>query len=138
MTDEHTVEHPPVRIFPAKVVKVLDDFRVAINRGSEHGVKKGQRFLVYYLSKEEIQDPDTLESLGFLEIVRGIGKVVHMQEKMSTLASDEREPREVRTIKRSPLAWQSMFEKTETEIVETPSEIKPFAEPQIGDLAKPI
>ena len=53
--------------------------------GSEHDVAKDQRFQIYTLSNEEIKDPESGESLGRLEIVKGIGEVVHIQPRMATL-----------------------------------------------------
>jgi len=113
----------------AKVVFVVDDYQVAINRGSENGIKLGQRFLVYELGKEVI-DPDTGSSLGRLEIVRGTGKVSHLQEKMATLKSDRTAQRRIRS--RNSLAW-GLGEGEEVRIDELP-----FDDPKIGDLAKPV
>ena len=85
-------------IFPARVVRVLDEGRIAINRGTEHGIYEGQTFLIYTLG-EEIFDPETKESLGVLEITRGKGKADHVQEKIATVISttfeieEEIEPR---------------------------------------------
>lgn len=71
--------------FPATVASVMELSRVVINRGAEHGVKYSQRFVVYALSDEDIVDPVTKQSLGRLEIIKGIGQVVHIQDKMSIL-----------------------------------------------------
>ncbi|MEC5238939.1 FlgT C-terminal domain-containing protein [Bacillus mycoides] len=122
------------RVYPAKVIKVLDyGYKLVINRGAENGIKKGQRFLVYHLD-EELYDPDTGKSLGTLEVVRGTGIVTHVQENLATIESDV--VGSERTIKKSynPL-WKSMGETGE-EIV-TPTKA-PFDSPKIGDLAKPI
>ncbi len=113
----------------AKVVVVIDDDRVAINRGMENGVKLGQRYLVYELGKE-VTDPDTGASLGKLEVVRGTGKVVHLQEKMATLKSDLTKQRRIRS--RDPLAFT--FGQGE----EIMTDEMPFNEPKVGDVAKPI
>lgn len=75
--------------YPAAVAKVLSPTRLVINRGEEHGVKHSQRFLIYELSDEEIIDPITKESLGYLESYKGTGKIVHLQDKMSILESDK-------------------------------------------------
>jgi hypothetical protein len=84
------------------VVTIIDPFTLVINRGSTHGVKEGMRFLVYSLG-EELYDPDTKESLGRLETVKGTGVVSHVQEKMSTIRSDmyKTEPGQVKVIERS-------------------------------------
>ncbi|MDE2722874.1 MAG: hypothetical protein OXI59_05820, partial [Gemmatimonadota bacterium] len=77
----------PERPFPASVARVLDNYTVVINRGSEHGVEKNQRFQIYGLDDEEIIDPENGASLGRLEIVKGIGTVVHIQSQIATLKS---------------------------------------------------
>lgn len=69
--------------FPATVAKVIDNYKLVINRGSENGIREGQRMLVYGISDEDIKDPRTGESLGYLELVRGTGKIISVQEKMS-------------------------------------------------------
>jgi len=124
------------KIFPAAVVKIIDDFRVVINRGSLHKVRLGQKFLIYRLSNEEIKDPESGESLGYLELVMGRGKVIHVQEKMSTLYSDTLKVSAlVRKLSRPPVP--SLFQPIE-EIIESPAEKKPFVGIEIGDKAKPI
>lgn len=70
----------------AKVVRVLDDYSVVVNRGSTNGMKVGDQFVVAGLG-EEIVDPDTYETLGKLEIVKGRAEVTHVQEKLATLKS---------------------------------------------------
>lgn len=71
----------------AKVVKIIDNYQIVINKGLNDGIKNGDRFLVYVIG-EEIKDPDTDESLGNLEIVCGEAIVSHTQDKIATLESD--------------------------------------------------
>lgn len=128
-------------IFPATIVKVLSSNKVVINRGSLHKIITGKRFLIYILSNEEIIDPDSGKSLGYLEIVKGKGKVTHVQENMSTIASDEKEIHEERIIRKpylGPLieAWSNLAKEENVERIK-PSFI-PFDDPKIGDKAKPI
>ena len=68
-------------------------FKIAkvMNAGSNQKISKGQKYLIYKVSDEEIIDPDTNKSLGFLEIVKGTGVVTHVQDNMATLESCERE-----------------------------------------------
>ena len=87
-TDISKVEQ---RVFPAQVVQIIDDTRLAINRGSIHKVRLHQRVLLYCLSSEEIKDPETGESLGYLEIYKGTGKVITVQDKISVIESDRYE-----------------------------------------------
>ncbi|MBW4576647.1 MAG: hypothetical protein KME08_15335 [Aphanothece sp. CMT-3BRIN-NPC111] len=118
-------------IFPAKVVKVIDDNKIVINRGAIHGIKNGKRLLVYSIG-EEIKDPNTEESLGYLEIVKGTGEVIHIQEKMSTIESDRRQSQS-RIIKK-----RGIYGFGEEEIVEPQKNLLPFDNPEVGDMVKPI
>lgn len=79
----------PKNTFPATVASLLNASRLVINKGAQDGVKFGQRFTVYALSAQDIVDPETHESLGRLEIIKGVGKVVHIQEKMSIVEAIE-------------------------------------------------
>ena len=59
MTDDVKVR----TIFPARVVEIIDEFRVVINRGEKDGVKRGQRFMIYGLGPD-LTDPDTGDDLA--------------------------------------------------------------------------
>jgi hypothetical protein len=122
----------------AKVAKVVDDYTLVLNAGSEHGVSIGQRFLIYAIG-EEILDPDTEESLGQLEIVKGTGKVTHVQERICTISSDMKASagRTVRRTGSSPLAAIQLFGKQEIEEI-LPAEKVSFEDPEKGDLAKRV
>ncbi len=122
------------KIFPATVVKIIDPFRIVINRGAAHGIKDGQRFLLYKLSSEEIKDPVSSESLGYLEIPKGTGKVIHIQEQMSTIESYGTKPSEQTIVRRRPISLLNIEETITT----PPSRIVPFDSPEIGDKVKPI
>jgi len=69
-----------------KVVSKIDNYQIVINKGEQDKINSYMRFLVYEEGKE-IFDPETKESLGFLEIPKGIFKVFHIQEKMTVLVS---------------------------------------------------
>lgn len=119
-----------------KVVRVLDEFTVVMNAGSDSGVSEGQKFLIYELSNEEIIDPDTKKSLGFLEIVKGTGIVTHVQESMSTLKSATYHSTS-RKIKRSSPLFSSVISPSIEEI-ESDRIQEPFDEPEIGDFLKRV
>ena len=72
---------------PMKVAEVLDPFTVVVNKGSEHGLRVGQRVLIYAIG-HEVRDPDTGESLGALELIKGTGKISHLQPRMAQVSSD--------------------------------------------------
>lgn len=117
------------------VIKVkVDDIDLVINIGAEDGVEKGHKFLVYHIDDEEMKDPITGESLGFLETIRGTGRVEHLQPKMSTIRSSRCErPRKV--VSKSGLSFTAFLGET-IEYIEP--EIIPFENPTIGDKVKRI
>lgn len=99
-----------------KVVKVVnEDTTVIINGGVEAGIKLGDRFLIYSLG-ENIIDEDTKEDLGPLEIVKGIGRITHVQEKMATLENTSKIIVEERTT-----VYQLMGGRQEKKIERIPS-----------------
>lgn len=109
------------RSFPATVAEVLGNgSRIVINRGTIDGVELSQEFLLYAISPHEIIDPETGESLGRLEIVKGTGYVIHVQEKMSI----------VKAVQKSMLL-EAFMPKDKKEDAR-------FFNPEIGDKVKPI
>jgi hypothetical protein len=92
-----------------------------------------------------IADPDSGEDLGALELVRGRGVVVHVQEHMATIRSMERRRAgPAKRIVREPSRhWMSNYgvpgatgNVIEEEL--SPEVEVPFDSVQLGDLAKPI
>ncbi|MDD4111181.1 MAG: hypothetical protein PHS54_06540 [Clostridia bacterium] len=73
-----------------KIAKIQDKYRVIINKGASDGVTKNMKFYVYE-EGEEIIDPDTKEIIENEEIVKAYLKVIHIQEKIAILESDETE-----------------------------------------------
>ncbi|ERL41778.1 FlgT C-terminal domain-containing protein [Pasteurella multocida] len=117
------------------VVKVQNDTKIVINVGSDHGIKVGDKFLVYYVDPEELIDPITGESLGQLETVRGTGSAVHVQPKMTTIESNRKEKPKKVVSRSGSGALASLM----GEVVEYPEpEIIPFDDPKIGDSVKKI
>jgi len=116
-------------VFPATVAEIINNSKVVINRGLNHDVYLNQRFLIYTLSDEEIIDPESKKSLGYLEIVKGTGKIIHVMEKMAIIRSDK-----IKTnIVRKPSQFR-LFPKEEfVEEIELS-----FENPMVGDKAKPI
>lgn len=110
------------------VASILGSDRVVINRGTRDGVRVGQTYLVYELSDKEVVDPTTGESLGMLEIPKGTGKVVHVQDRMATLESDK----ELGGGQSASMIGQL------TAGFSTPGMKAPFRKPQVGDFAKRI
>lgn len=117
-----------------KVVKILDDYKLAINAGTKDQVSLGQKFLIYSLSNEEIIDPDTNQSLGHLEIVKGTGVVTHVQEKLCTLESNVYHFSSKKVIRTSPFAALG----SSTEEIESNKSQEPFNDARTGDFAKRV
>lgn len=127
----------------AQVIEVIDDFTVAINRGSEDGIKKGDLYLIYQLGNE-LYDPDTGKSLGKLEIVKGRARVTHVQTFIATLRSIETKKgfsaKKIVTRNASSFATAAILgilPQTE-EIFEDPSEHEVELNAEKGNYARPI
>ncbi len=127
--------------FICQVVKVIASsdldgcYKLVLNKGSVDGIEKNFRFLIYEIA-EEIIDPATNASLGNLEIVKGTGKVTHLQEKMCTIESDMYD-RSNRTTTRVRNPFLGSLGTKEETVYNTPEHI-PFDSPTIGDCAKQI
>lgn len=131
--------------YAATVVKIIDNYKLVCNIGADQGVKLGQEFKVIGVG-DEIVDPESSESLGRLEIVRGVGKVTHVQPKMSTIESSrwESSPQK-REIEKTSHSYSgtsiySSFalgitpkEVTKETIVPGESSLLPFDEAVVGD-----
>jgi len=124
----------------ATVAHVIDEYKVVINRGSDQGVKVGDTYLIYAIGPDLI-DPETNESLGPLEVVRGRAVVRHVQEKVSTLETidfDET-PGRRKIIKRdggTGIMALSLGLGNREEIEEGPERSQRPLDAKKGDLAK--
>ncbi|TPI42589.1 hypothetical protein FJW07_01205 [Mesorhizobium sp. B3-1-9] len=124
----------------AKVAKVINKFKVALNVGKDDGVEVGHDYIVYRQG-EEVLDPDTGESLGIFEEVIGRGVVTYVQDRIATLESSEILEGGRRVIRKSASglsALQGLFVPTTEEVVNEPDQIKPFHQAIVGDLAKRV
>lgn len=66
-----------------RVAKILSETHLIISCGSTVGVKEGMVFVVL-AEGEDVEDPETGESLGQWEIPKGHVRAVHVQEKLTT------------------------------------------------------
>lgn len=71
-----------------KIAKILDRYTYIINKGSIEGIKKGQKCYVFLIG-DEISDPNSGKKLGYLEIPKAYCTVIHVQENMSVIQSDD-------------------------------------------------
>lgn len=135
------VEETNTANYPASVVKVIDEYTIVINRGSEHGVSKGDQFLVYFIEPEELKDPETGESLGNLEVVRGTCSAIHVQPKITTVKSNRSvsRGRVIRRTSNPGIGGLLGSFAAERETIEEPErEALPFDDVQIKDSVKPV
>lgn len=72
-----------------KIVKILSDTEVVLGAGSTSGVQEGMEFVIYE-NGDEIIDPETKESLGVLEIVKGYVTIVNVQPKLAIAKTHSR------------------------------------------------
>ncbi len=116
----------------SKVVKIIDEYRIVFNRGERDGINLNERYLVFEIG-EEIFDPDTGESLGRIEIIKGKGKVTHIQEKMSTLETYEQDKLKVPQPKGALGMAMAMGYGADYEYV-----TRSFEDATVGDIVKKI
>jgi hypothetical protein len=116
-----------------KVVKIIDEYKVVINAGSRQDICEGQKYLIFSIDNDEIFDPDTGESLGYLEIVKGTGIVTHVQEKIATLESAT-----YRRKKNVPPFYISDILSSSTEDNDREQRRLPFKDLVVGDYVKQI
>ncbi len=118
-----------------RVVHINTPYQIVLDCGAEDGVKVGDYFLVFgegpVISN---MDGDELESL---EIVRGKGKVTHLQRRICTIDSilTEERPKTIKKTRNNNSLFGSLNsgETEETEIIRERVE---FDEVQIGDYAR--
>jgi cell shape-determining protein MreC len=112
-------------LYNGLIAKVINEYRLIINRGAEEGVEENMTYLVFEVG-EEIIDPETGESLGSMEITKGVGKIINVQEKMATI-----ETITTQKIAVSPLESISTGQNHQIKKV-------PFSNPLVGDRIKLI
>jgi hypothetical protein len=109
-----------------RVAALLDPYQAVLNKGAKDGIKLGQAFLIFS-NGPEVKDPITGENLGPLELVKGRGKVIHLQENLATLRSSETKgvysPNPpMHTFSPQPIRYEE----------------QPFRDISVGDFARPI
>jgi hypothetical protein len=120
-----------------KVVAINTPYQVVLNVGRDDGISASDRFIVFGLG-QMITDPDSGEPLEQLEIPRGRGKVIHLQNKICTIESTEitDTPTTIKRTNKLTSSFAMMFPDTETS--EIRREKQPFDEVQLGDQARKI
>ena len=118
-----------------KIIKIINDSLVVLNKGSKDGVKIGDKYYLYYLGEEDIIDSDTGHNYGKIEYVIGKGTITHVQGNMSQLESITKEVKNNKKIVRTNSPLMIMGEKEEE--VYYIHEVKfPFDNPKVGYYAR--
>lgn len=126
----------------AKVALIKNDYELVINKGTLDRVRVGDELTIYRIG-QEIKDPDTDVSLGFLENVLAKVMVTHVQEMMATAISNDydRLPNksETKKVVKNNMAgvWGAIASLGPSEVTTvTPGEVKRkrLSAVKIGDL----
>lgn len=130
-----------------KVIELITDehencFKAIINKGTSDFIKNGDKFLVVGIGKE-LFDPDTNESLGKLETVKGKAIVSHVQEKMATIESiNYKKEFPTKTVEETiggiALILSNGARTKKTTYEEKEKVLLPFENIKVGDVAKKL
>jgi hypothetical protein len=131
-------------LIQTRIAQIVSPTQVVLAAGSDDGVEEGMEFVIYELS-DPIEDPETKESLGQLELPKGRLKVVHVQDRISsarTMSRKVERQRDIMGLDRYFGTWNW----TETVYEQLPlddSVAKKLPEPsrltvKIGDLARNV
>ena len=66
----------PKGTYPAKVIEVIDDFKVVINRGELNRMIINDSHLVYSITNKPIYDPITRDFIGHRILYKGSGMII--------------------------------------------------------------
>ena len=113
---------------PTQVAEIINPHTIILNKGAKDGVHPHSRFVIYKHGIE-ILDPTSGESLGILEVVKGTGRVTHLQDSMCTIQNEKEGKQFVSSI------FPSGFIRDHFEDLKGPL---PFIDPEIGDFAREV
>lgn len=65
-----------------RVAEILSPSQIVLNVGTNRQIEFGDEFIVYSSGDKMIVDPKNGVPLGYLEIYRGVGHVISIQERM--------------------------------------------------------
>ena len=76
---------PTKETYPAKVIQVINDLKVVINRGELHRIQINASHLVYSITNNPIYDPITKDFIGHRILYKGSGRVISVEENTSII-----------------------------------------------------
>jgi hypothetical protein len=118
------------------VIEIISPMQIVLNCGRANGILEDQKFIVFGLGKK-LKDPETGEELEQLEILRGRGKAIHIQDKICTIESYQISDTHRSITRKTNLGTFGLIAGP-TEETEIQRRKKPFDEVQIGDKARLI
>ena len=77
----------PAEPIRGKVARVLTTREVALNKGSTDGVRSGMVFKILTPKGSEIEDPDTGEVIGSVELEKARVRVTSVQDRVSVAST---------------------------------------------------
>ena len=116
-----------------KVIKIINEYNIVINAGSEQGLSRHDQ-LEIFVPGEEVLDPDTNESLGTLDFIKAYISVKDLFPKMAICENSE-------TRSNNLLSFMDNFTVEETdrlnvETTEISGGLSGSRKIQIGDLVR--
>ncbi|PZE26692.1 hypothetical protein [Curtobacterium sp. MCLR17_042] len=67
----------------AKVAQLLNSTDLALNKGATHGVEVGMKFAILDPIGRDIEDPETHEVIGSVDIAKTVLKIVRVEPGLS-------------------------------------------------------
>ena len=118
-----------------RVARILSPTQVILAAGSEHGVEEGMEFVIYDLGPP-VFDPQTGESLGELELVKGRVRATHIQDKMTVATTLAREVTVSGMLELMGSRTQTIYEKLPVE--ESAVLVQNDLKVRLGDLVRSV
>lgn len=76
---------PPKGTYPAKVIEVINDFKVVINCGELNRIRIDASHLIYSITNKPIYDSITRDFIGHRILYKGSGRVISVEENVSII-----------------------------------------------------
>ena len=93
-----------------KIAKILSTREVALNKGKEHGVEPGMLFEILYATGLGIEDPDTGEALGSVDVPKARVKVTQVYDKLSVAGTYRTKSVNVGGVGVDPSSYAKLFQ----------------------------
>ncbi|WP_229053877.1 hypothetical protein [Aeromicrobium sp. Leaf350] len=116
------------------VAEILDAHRIALNKGANFGVTEGSSVVLY--REVSVSDPETLEQLGVVKLVKLRLRVASVYEKMSVAVVSDRSEASVGATIGLSVTAESRTLVTIKDASEWGASKKPGVEVRVGEHAE--